>query len=117
MLVVGLPYYAASAVVNLPVWLTTIIIRSKLKDPAFGNTVSYAVRLLLFPIVFITGTILLFCELPWLWALGGTALLFFSYSIFIDYNELLRRGLSDLRWSFKTKLRRQYESLNLNNLF
>ncbi len=117
VLIAGLPYYAASAVVNLPVWLSTIIIRSKLKDPAFGNTVSYAVRLLLFPIIFITGTILLFCELPWLWALGGTVLLFFSYSIFIDYNELFRRGLSDLRWSFKTKLRRQYESLNLNNLF
>ena len=69
------------------------------------------------PIVFIVGTILLFCFLPWYWALGGTVLLFFSYCVFVDYCELCRRWISDVRWTFKTKLRKQYESLNLNNLF
>ena len=117
VLLVGLPYFAASAIVNLPVWLTTLIIRGKLKDPAFGNTVSFGVEFVLFPIIFIVGTILLFCNLPWTWALGGTVLLFFSYRLFIDYHELARRWISDVRWTFKTKLRKQYEALNLNNLF
>ena len=117
VLLVGLPYFVASAVVNLPVWLTTLIIRGKLKDKAFGNTVSYGVRFVLFPIVFIVGIVLLFCFLPWMWALAGTVLLFFSYSIFVDYCELCRRWISDVRWTFKTKLRNQYESLNLNTLF
>ena len=118
VLLIGLPYFVASAVVNLPVWLTTLIIRKKLKDPAFGNTVSYGVKLVLFPIVFIVGTVLLFCFLkPWYWALAGTVLLFFSYSVFVDYCELARRWISDVRWTFKTKLRKQYEALNLNNLF
>lgn len=117
VLLVGLPYFAASAIVNLPVWLTTMIIRGKLKDKAFSNTVSFGVELLLFPLVFVIGTIVLFCELPWLWALGGTVLLYFSYSVFVDYCELARRWISDVRWTFKTKLRKQYQSLNLNQLF
>ena len=117
VLAVGLPYFVASAVVNLPVWLTTLIIRGKLKDKAFSNTVSYGVELVLFPIVFIVGTILLFCKLPWLWALGGMVLLFFSYSVFVDYCELARRWISDVRWTFMTRLRKQYNSLNLNTLF
>ena len=117
VLLVGLPYYLASAIVNLPVWLTTLIIRGKLVDKAFGNTVSFGVEFVLFPLIFIVGTIILFCKLPWLWALGGMMLLFWSYRIFVDYNELCRRWISDVRWTFKTKLRKQYKSLNLNNLF
>ena len=117
ILLVGLPYFAASAVVNLPVWLTTLIIRGKLVDKAFSNTVSFGVEFVLFPIIFVVGTILLFCNLPWQWALFGTILLFYSYRVFVDYCELCRRWISDVRWTFKKKLRKQYESLNLNNLF
>ena len=117
VLLLGLPYFVASAAVTLPVWLTTMIIKGKLEDKAFSNTVSYCVELALFPIVFIIGTILLFCYLPWYWALAGTVLLHFSYCMFVDYCELARRWISDVRWTFKTKLRKQYEALNLNQLF
>ena len=117
LLIIGLPYFVVSAAINLPVWLTTWIIRGKLKDPAFGNTVSYGVEFVLFPIIFIVGTVLLFCHLPWMYALGGMVLLYFSYPLFVDYLELLRRCVSDVRWTFKTKLRKQYKSLNLNDLF
>jgi hypothetical protein len=117
VLLIGLPFFVASAAVNLPVWLTTLIIKGKLKDKAFSNTVSYGVKLVLFPIVFVVGTILLFCNLPWYWALAGTVLLFYSYSLFVDYCELCRRWISDVRWTFKDKLRKQYKALNLNNLF
>ena len=113
----GSAYDLASAVVNLPVWLTTLIIKGKLKDRAFNNTVSFGVEFVLFPIVFIVGTILLFCYLPWYWALGGTMLLFFSYMVFVDYCELCRRWISDVRWTFKKKLRKQYNELNLNKRF
>lgn len=117
VLLVGLPYFAASAVANLPVWLTTLIIREKLKDKAFGNTASYGVEFVLFPIIFVVGTIILFCNLHWYWALAGTVLLYFSYMVFVDYCELCRRWISDVRWTFKTRLRKQYNELNLNKLF
>ncbi len=114
---IGLPYFLASTVVNAIVWVPTMIIKSKLKDPAWGNTVCFAGKLLVFPLVFIGGTIALFCTLPWYWALGGAVLLFFSYDFWYDYRELVRRMVSDIRWAFKTKLRKQYRELRLNQLF
>ena len=117
VLLLGLPYYLASAVINLPIWLITWIIRGRLKDPAFSNTVSFGVRFVLSPFIFVAGTISMFCNLPWYWALGGTVLLYFSYSVFVDYNDLFRRWISDVRWCLKKRLRMEFKSLNLNNLF
>ena len=100
-----------------------VILKSKLKDKAWGNTVSFVSKFLLSSLVFIGGTIALFCTLPWYWALGGavalggTVLLFFSYDFWFDYQELVRRLVSDIRWTFKTKLRQEYRDLNLNDLF
>ena len=114
---IGLPYFIASSVVNAIIWIPTLIIKSKLKDKAFSNTVCFGGKFLLGPLVFIGGTIALFCTLPWYWALGGMVLLFFSYDFWYDYQELVRRMVSDIRWAFKSKLRKDYQSLNLNNLF
>ena len=114
---IGLPYFIASSVVNAIVWIPTLIIKKKLKDKAFNNTVCFGGKLLLRPLVFIGGTIALFCTLPWYWALGGTALLLYSYDFWYDYQELCRRMVSDIRWAFKTKLRKEYEALELNKLF
>jgi hypothetical protein len=114
---IGLPYFIASTVVNAIIWIPTLIVKSKLKDKAFSNTVCFGGKFLLGPLVFIGGTIALFCTLPWYWALGGMVLLFFSYDFWYDYQELVRRMVSDIRWAFKGKLRREYNNLNLNNLF
>lgn len=114
---IGLPYYLASTLVNAAALIPTAIIKSRLKDPAFGNTVVFGGKLLLFPLVCIAGTIVLFCKLPWYFALAGTAALLCSYDYWFDYNELCRRMISDFRWSFKTKLRKEYKDLNLNALF
>ena len=114
---VGFPYFAASTVVNAIAWVPMVILKSKLKDKAWGNTICYGSRFLLSPLAFIGGTIALFCTLPWYWALAGAVLLFFSYDIWFDYQELLRRMVSDVRWAFKGKLRKEYKSLGLNELF
>lgn len=113
----GFPYFAASTVVNAIVWIPTLIIKSNLKDPAFGNTVTFGGKLLLFPLVCTAGTIVLFCELPWYYALAGTVALLWSYDFWYDYHELCRRMVSDFRWAFKTKLRKEYKELGLNTLF
>ena len=113
----GLPYFLASTAVNAIIWIPVSIIKSKLKDKAFSNTVCFGGRFLLSPLVFIGGTIALFCTLPWYWALGGMVLLYFSYDFWYDYQELCRRMFSDIRWAFKTKLRQEYRSLGLNKLF
>lgn len=114
---VGFPYFVASTVANAIAWIPMVILKSKLKDKAWGNTICYGSRFLLSPLVFIGGTIALFCTLPWYWALAGTVLLFFSYDFWFDYQELVRRMVSDIRWTFKGKLRKEYKTLGLNDLF
>lgn len=115
--IVGLPYFLASSVVNAIAWIPAAILKSKLKDKAWGNTICFGSKFLISPLVFIGGSIALFCTLPWYWALGGMVLLFFSYDFWYDYRELVRRMVSDIRWAFKPKLRKIYRSLNLNELF
>ena len=115
--IIGLPYFLASTVINAIVWIPTLIVKSKLKDKAWGNTVCFGGKLLIFPLVFIGGTVALFFNLPWYWALAGTAALSYSYLFWYDYQELVRRMISDIRWVFKTKLRQEYRSLDLNKLF
>ena len=115
--IIGLPYFLASTVVNAIAWVPMVILKSKLKDKAWGNTICYGSRFLLSPLAFIGGTIALFCTLPWYWALAGMVLLFFSYDVWFDYQELVRRMVSDIRWAFKGKLRKEYRDLGLNRLF
>lgn len=114
---VGLPYFLASTVANAIAWIPMVILKSKLKDKAWSNTVCFGSKFLLSSLVFIGGSIALFCTLPWYWALAGAVALFFSYDIWFDYQELVRRMVSDIRWTFKTKLRQEYRSLGLNQLF
>lgn len=117
VVLIGLPYFIASSVVNAIAWIPTLILKSKMKDKAWGNTVCFGSKFLLSPLLFIGGTIALFCTLPWYWALGGAVLLLFSYDFWYDYQELVRRMVSDIRWTFKGKLRKEYKSLGLNDLF
>lgn len=114
---VGLPYFIVSSVVNAILWIPTVIVKSKLKDRAWGNTVCFGGKLLVFPLVLIGGAIALFCTLPWYWALAALVPLTYSYDFWYDYQELVRRMVSDIRWAFMGKLRKQYEALKLNELF
>lgn len=114
---IGLPYFLASTVVNAIAWIPAVILKSKLKDKAWGNTICFGSKFLLSPLIFIGGIVALFCTLPWYWALGGMVALFFSYDVWYDYQELVRRMVSDIRWAFKTKLRKEYKELELNKLF
>ena len=62
---VGFPYFVASTVANAIAWIPMVILKSKLKDKAWGNTICYGSRFLLSPLAFIGGTIAVFCTLPW----------------------------------------------------
>lgn len=117
VMAIAFPYFVASALATSLVWIPNYFIKRKLKDPAFGNTVTFGVRLLLFPPLVIAGAVVLCCTLPWYWAVCGSVLLVFSHNIFIDYRELSRRCISDFRWSFKKQLRKEYDDLQLNKLF
>ncbi len=108
---VGLPFYMAAAVATSPIWIIAYFVLKGLKDKAFRNTANYIVEFVMHPLITVVGATLLFCLTPWKIALLGAVFLYFSYVFFLDYNEFIRILMSDMRWIFNEKLRKEYEEL------
>ena len=112
---IGLPYFLFSAVFALPMWGAAEAIRSIVKDPAFRNTVSFGIHLVLGPIWYIAVASIAFCTAPWWIASILTILTLPAYNYFYDYLEGSRRWISDLRLlrsgSIKKKFKKIVESI------
>ena len=103
---IGLPYYIFSAVFSLPLWGIFEGLKKIIKDKAFRNTAGFGVRLagcLTFGPAWI---ILAFCLLPWYYAILFLLVLIPTYPYFYDYNEFIRRFISDIKLSFNGKLKK-----------
>lgn len=107
----GLPYFLFSAVACLPMWMANEIIRSKVRDKAFRNTVSLGVKLAMTLILFPTYAALGFCLAPWWAALAFMLLWLPSFGYFYDYIEALRRWISDIRLLKNKKLYKEFKSI------
>ena len=109
-----LPYFIFSAIISLPMWATAEIVRGKVRDKAFRNTVNYGVKLgmggLLYPIL----VILLFCMTPWPAALCISLLAIPAYGFFYDYMEGFRRWISDIRLFGNRRLSERFDKI-VNN--
>lgn len=108
----GLPYYIYSALISLPMWALETFIRGKVKDRAFRNTVSFGVKLGLGLIMGLIWAILSFCLIscPWC-ALASFLLTIPTYSFFHDYNEFLRRLISDMKLLCNGKLKEFHKEI------
>jgi hypothetical protein len=109
--VLGLPYYAFSAIACLPMWVLATFLRSKIRDKAFGNTVSFGVKLAMTTILLPVFTILAFIFLPWWLALTMLLLWIPAYSFFHDYIEGCRRWFSDIKLLCKHKLWKKFKGI------
>ena len=114
--VLGFPYFILSFVLSSPIWLVNWLIQRKLKDPAFKNTVNTCVELVLHPIINVTGMVLLFCLTPMELAVFASIYLYISYVLTVEYVELVRLWISDLRWAFDWSLRREFKAMDLYNI-
>ena len=110
--VLALPYFICSSVISLPMWVVEKMIRGKIKDKAFRNTVSFGVKLG-FGLTWIPALIITaFCMMPWFAALLWTLLFILpSYSFFHDYIEGMRRFISDIKIVRCKKLRKRFKSI------
>ena len=108
---VGLPYYIFSAIVSSPMWLTYYLLKSKTRDKAFHNTVGFGVKLGLGLVLYPIYTALAFCFMDWPYALATLLLSIPSYSYFFDYNEGLRRFVSDIKVLTDKKMRGFYKDI------
>lgn len=108
---VGLPYFIYSAVTNLPLWATSFAIRGKIRDKAFGNTVSFGVKLATTTVLFPIYAALAFCFAPWWLALTMLVLWLPGFAYFHDYIEGCRRWFSDIKLLRNRKLWKSYKSI------
>lgn len=108
---IGLPYFIFSTLASLPMWVVEKIVRSKVKDKAFRNTVSFGVKLALGLIWIPAVAITAFCTTPWYIAATVSLLSIPSYNYFHDYIEGMRRFISDIRLTGCRKLRRRYTDI------
>ena len=110
--ILGLPYFICSAIFSLPMWIVEKLVRNKIKDKAFRNTVSFGVKLG-FGITYIPALIITaFCLMPWYYALLGILLFLLpSYSYFHDYLEGMRRFISDIKIVRCKKLRKRFQAV------
>jgi hypothetical protein len=108
---IGLPYYVFCAITSAPMWLTYNLLRHKTRDRAFHNTVGFGVKLALGILLFIIYAALSFSLMPWPYALAVTLLTIPSYSYFFDYNEGIRRFISDIKVLTDKKIRNFYKDI------
>ena len=113
VVLLGLPFFVAAAIVTSPIWIVAAFILNNLKDKAFRNTVNVCVELVLHPFIMATGVTLLFCLVPWEFAILGSVFLYYSYVFYFDYSEYVRLWTSDWRWTFNKELRGKFNELNL----
>lgn len=104
----GLPYFIFCAAAALPMWVSYYLIKGKIKDRAFHNTVGLGVRLTGMTVLIPLYAIIAFCTLSWPVALAITLAAIPAYSFFFDYVEGIRRFVSDLRIKKCNKLRKQF---------
>lgn len=100
----GLPFFILALILNLPIWLVAKIMRHRVKDKAFGNTLEFAVEYVLHPVLTTAVITLSFCFLPWQMALIISILFYPSYNFVLDYSEFFRIFWSDckaLKYDFR----------------
>lgn len=117
---ITLPYSIPAGIITLPLTGIIALVLSKFKDKAFFNSIRYVITLIIWPIILIIYSAILFTTLPWEWALLGLAAATPAPFASQDSYRLLRIMISDFKYSLNPelkakvrKVRELYNSLNL----
>lgn len=78
----SVPFFVLTGILCLPMWVTALIIGSKMQDKAWLNTIRYSCKLGMLPILTLLWAVLGFIFLPWYIVLIGFPVLWYSHSIF-----------------------------------
>lgn len=110
-MVVTLPYNLVASVLTLPIKALAEFLFTKLKDPAFRNSVRYLLNLVLWPLLMIIYSIVAYIVLPWQWALPITLALLPVPIIAHEAWRLVRLMRSDIRLLLNKPLRARYREI------
>ena len=111
VLIVTLPYTIPTGILTLPVTGLAAFLFSKMKDRAFYNSIRFVVTLVLWPLLLIIYAVVLYCTLPWEWALAASIALVPATVLTQEAWRLLRLVISDLRLLCAPGLRRAIKDL------
>ena len=109
--VLTLPYWLPVSLLILPINALCAFFFTKIKDPAFRNSVRYVVNLVLWPLLCMIYTLIAFLSLPWQWALVAIALLIPAPVVAQETWRLLRVAVSDFRLFAAHDLREKYHEM------
>ena len=110
-MIVTLPYNLVASVLTLPINALAEFLFTKLKDPAFRNSVRYLLNLVLWPLLMIIYSIVAYVVLPWQWALPITIALLPAPIIAHETWRLLRLMRSDILLILDGELRAKYREI------
>ncbi len=94
---VTLPYSLIGGLLTWPIWWLSGFLGRKMKDPAFVNSVKCVLNIVLWPILMIIYSTVLYCTLPWEWALGISLALLPAPYLVNDTYRIARLTLSDIK--------------------
>jgi len=108
---VTLPLFLIIAIASLPVWMSSEIAVSGVKDKAFHNSFRMLIHLVGWTLLLLIYLIVLLCTIKWYWAIAITLALIPAPNLVYDYFELCRMIGSDWRLVFHGSLRQKYFEL------
>ena len=108
---ITLPYTLPVSVLASPVALLCQFIFTKLKDPAFRNSVRFVVNLVVWPLFVLIYAIISFCLLPWQSALLATLLIMPAPFVAHELWKTVRLVVSDIKLLKEKKLRKIYSKI------
>lgn len=108
---ITLPYTLPVSVLASPVVLLCQFIFTKLKDPAFRNSVRFVVNLVVWPLFVLIYAIIAFCLLPWQSALLATLLIIPAPFVAHELWKTTRLVVSDVKLLRTKKLVKIYSKI------
>ncbi len=102
---VTLPYSIVGGLLSFPIWWLSGLLGKKMKDPAFVNSVKCVLCIFLWPVLMIIYSIVMYCTLPWEWALGISLALLPAPFLINDAYRIGRLTLSDIKLLCNKRLR------------
>ena len=108
---ITLPYTLPVSVLASPVVLLCQFIFTKLKDPAFRNSVRFVMNLVVWPLFVLIYAIIAFCLLPWTSALLATLLIIPAPLVAHEVWKTMRLVVSDIKLLRSKKLMKIYSKI------
>ena len=106
-----LPYTIPASILASPVVLLSQFISTKIKDPAFGNSIKFVVNLVLWTLLVVVYGVLAFTLLPWKWAIVATLLVAPAPFVAHELWKTMRLAISDIKLIRTKRLKTIYSQI------